>query len=130
MRPSNRSARIGSTAASWRRQLSVARTFRACSFYPVQFTPASSNFSGKTIQGVHFTVTNRDIFSSSRLGLELAAALAQLYPGKIAVGVEPEPDRQQRRHARSRHRRQMPSPAADAGIQEFLELRQKYLLYH
>jgi uncharacterized protein YbbC (DUF1343 family) len=78
---------------------------------------------------VHFTVTNRDIFTSSRLGLELAQTLGTLYPQKIsaklirtlignngvmlalAKGVETR-------------------TAAAAGIQEFLELRQKYLLYH
>jgi uncharacterized protein YbbC (DUF1343 family)/CubicO group peptidase (beta-lactamase class C family) len=52
--------------------------------YPVRFRPASSNFSGKTIEGVRFVVTNRDAFDSTRLGLELAFALNKLYPGKIA----------------------------------------------
>src|SRR5580658_2957902 len=52
--------------------------------YPVRFRPASSNFSGKTIEGVRFVVTNRDAFDSTRLGLELAFALNRLYPGKIA----------------------------------------------
>ena len=35
------------------------------------------------IEGVRFVVTNRELFDSTRLGLELAAALAKLYPGKI-----------------------------------------------
>ncbi len=52
--------------------------------YPVRFRPASSNFSGKTIDGVRFVVTNRDAFDSTRLGLEIAFALNKLYPGKIA----------------------------------------------
>lgn len=52
--------------------------------YPVRFRPASSNFSGKTIEGVRFVITNRDAFDSTRLGLELAQALNALYPGKIA----------------------------------------------
>jgi uncharacterized protein YbbC (DUF1343 family)/CubicO group peptidase (beta-lactamase class C family) len=52
--------------------------------YPVRFRPASSNFSGKTIDGVRFVVTNRDEFDSTRLGLEIAFALNKLYPGKIA----------------------------------------------
>jgi uncharacterized protein YbbC (DUF1343 family)/CubicO group peptidase (beta-lactamase class C family) len=53
--------------------------------YPVRFRPASSNFAGKTIDGVRFVITNRDTFDSTRLGLELAHALNQLYPGKIAL---------------------------------------------
>jgi uncharacterized protein YbbC (DUF1343 family)/CubicO group peptidase (beta-lactamase class C family) len=52
--------------------------------YPTRFRPTSSNFSGKTIEGVRFIVTNRDSFDSTRLGLELGYALNRLYPGKIA----------------------------------------------
>lgn len=96
--------------------------------YPVEFTPVSSNFSGKTVQGVHFIVTNRDIFSSSRLGLELARALATLYPGKIALdsnknlvgsgGV-----------MRALAASEDAAPMAESSITGFMELRQKYLLY-
>jgi uncharacterized protein YbbC (DUF1343 family) len=52
--------------------------------YPTAFRPTSSNFAGKTIQGVRFVVTNRDALNSTRLGLELAYALNHLYPGRIA----------------------------------------------
>jgi len=52
--------------------------------YPARFQPTSSNFSGKTIDGVRFIVTNRDTFDSTRLGLELGYALNKLYPGRIA----------------------------------------------
>jgi uncharacterized protein YbbC (DUF1343 family)/CubicO group peptidase (beta-lactamase class C family) len=52
--------------------------------YPTRFRPTSSNFSGKTIEGVRFVITNRDTFDSVRLGLELGYALNKLYPGKIA----------------------------------------------
>jgi len=51
--------------------------------YPTRFRPTASNFAGKTIEGVRFTVTNRDTFDSTRFGLELAFALNKLYPGKI-----------------------------------------------
>jgi uncharacterized protein YbbC (DUF1343 family) len=96
--------------------------------YPVQFTPTASNFSGKTVQGVHFIVTNRDVFSSSRLGLELAAALATLYPKKIAV------DSNRNLIGNTAAMRVLATggdagPAADAGIQKFLLMRQRYLLY-
>jgi uncharacterized protein YbbC (DUF1343 family) len=52
--------------------------------YPERFRPTSGNFSGKSIEGVRFVITNRDTFDSTRLGLELAYALNKLYPGKIA----------------------------------------------
>jgi uncharacterized protein YbbC (DUF1343 family)/CubicO group peptidase (beta-lactamase class C family) len=51
--------------------------------YPVAFRPTASNFAGKTIQGVRFVITDRELFSATRLGLEIAAALQKLYPGKI-----------------------------------------------
>jgi uncharacterized protein YbbC (DUF1343 family)/CubicO group peptidase (beta-lactamase class C family) len=51
--------------------------------YPTRFTPTSSNFAGKEIEGVRFVVTDRESFDSTRLGLEIAAGLQSLYPGKI-----------------------------------------------
>jgi uncharacterized protein YbbC (DUF1343 family) len=51
--------------------------------YATRFTPSESNFKGKRIEGVRFVVTNRELFDSTRLGLELAAAVQSLYPGKI-----------------------------------------------
>ena len=52
-------------------------------FYPTRFVPESSNRQGKTVEGVRFLVTDRESFSPARLGLEIAAALQKLYPGKI-----------------------------------------------
>ena len=62
---------------------------------PTEFTPESSNFSGKTIRGVRFTLTDPLVFDSSKLGLEIARALRTLYPGKIDWQAEQKPDRQQ-----------------------------------
>ncbi len=52
-------------------------------FYAVEFKPTSSNFTGQLIPGVRMVVTDREGFSSLRLGLEIAAAIEKLYPGKI-----------------------------------------------
>jgi uncharacterized protein YbbC (DUF1343 family) len=51
--------------------------------YPTTFRPSSSNFKGVEVSGVRFVITDRDAFDSTRLGLEIAAALQKLYPGKI-----------------------------------------------
>ncbi len=51
--------------------------------YPTRFRPTSSRFAGQWIDGVRFVITDRDIFNSTRLGLEIGAAIVQLYPGKI-----------------------------------------------
>ncbi len=56
--------------------------------YPTRFTPTSSNFAGRSIEGVRFAITDRNAFDSTRLGLEVAYALEKLYPGKMAWEVD------------------------------------------
>jgi uncharacterized protein YbbC (DUF1343 family) len=51
--------------------------------YPTSFTPTESLFKGIHIEGVRFQITNRELFDSTRLGLEVGIALTKLYPGKI-----------------------------------------------
>ena len=60
-----------------------ARLIPGVRVYPTRFQPQDSNFKGKTIEGVRFVLTNRELFSAVRLGLEIAYALERLYPGKI-----------------------------------------------
>ncbi|MGH9559395.1 MAG: exo-beta-N-acetylmuramidase NamZ family protein, partial [Bryobacteraceae bacterium] len=55
--------------------------------YATRFTPSASVFKGKTIQGVRFVILDRDQFNSVRLGLELAYAIEQLYPGKLDLNA-------------------------------------------
>ena len=99
--------------------------------YPVRFKPTESHLAGKTIEGVWFIVANRDVFDAGRLGVELAAALQHLYPGKIAFsadrkligssslvdglskGVAPEDLLKEERES----------------LLQFEQLREKYLLY-
>jgi uncharacterized protein YbbC (DUF1343 family) len=95
---------------------------------PAQFRPAASNFSGKTIAGVHFAVTDRELFSSSQLGLAVAAALESLYPKKIDIEVNRDLIGNSG-VMRALESGADPSPAANANLKEFLELRQKVLLY-
>jgi uncharacterized protein YbbC (DUF1343 family)/CubicO group peptidase (beta-lactamase class C family) len=56
--------------------------------YPTRFTPTASNFTGRSIEGVRFVITDRNAFDSTRFGLEVAYALEKLYPGKIAWDVD------------------------------------------
>jgi uncharacterized protein YbbC (DUF1343 family) len=101
-------------------------------FYPVRFQPSESHLAKMEIEGVRFTVTNRESFDSARLGLEIAAALLKLYPGRIslelnrqligsqetlrslAAGDDPQAIRQKQQDT----------------LQTFLPVREKYLLYH
>lgn len=100
-------------------------------FYPARFTPADSNFKGKTVEGVRFVIVDREGFSSLRLGLELAAALNKLYPGKLDF---------EGNYRLIGNREALDSILAGAdprtiepGIQEklkdFLSVRARYLLY-
>jgi uncharacterized protein YbbC (DUF1343 family) len=52
--------------------------------YATRFQPTSSNFAGRSIEGIRFVVTDRNVFDSTGFGLELGAALEKLYPGKLA----------------------------------------------
>ncbi|MFN0102277.1 MAG: exo-beta-N-acetylmuramidase NamZ domain-containing protein [Bryobacteraceae bacterium] len=56
-------------------------------FYPTRFTPNSSNFRGQSIKGVRFVITDREAFGGARLGLEIAAAIHKLFPGKLDFAV-------------------------------------------
>jgi uncharacterized protein YbbC (DUF1343 family)/CubicO group peptidase (beta-lactamase class C family) len=57
-----------------------ARALPGIRVYPVRFQPATSR---KPLEGVRFVVTDRERFDSVRFGLELAATLRTLYPGKL-----------------------------------------------
>jgi uncharacterized protein YbbC (DUF1343 family) len=53
--------------------------------YATRFIPSSAPLKDRPLEGVRFNIINREQFSSVRLGLEVAYALAKLYPGKIDV---------------------------------------------
>ena len=94
-RRSNRSAPTGSKGKHSRRCLN-SRFIPGVRVYPTRFKPTSSHFAGQQIEGVRFVITDREAFDSTRLGIELAAALQNLYPGKI--------DFQKCRHLIGNHR--------------------------
>lgn len=100
-------------------------------FYPTRFRPASSRFADTPIEGVRFVITDREAFSAESLGLEIAAAVLQLFPGNVSLednlkligsaetiaalnsGDDPRRIRQNNQEK----------------LAEFLKLREKYLLY-
>ena len=108
-----------------------ARQIPGVRAYPTRFRPVTGNFAGTTVEGVRWLVTNRESLDSVRLGLEVAAALQKLYPGKIvfeantkligsqaavhslAAGDDPRSIQQN----------------LEAPLQDFLKIREKYLLY-
>ncbi|MFL6463843.1 MAG: exo-beta-N-acetylmuramidase NamZ domain-containing protein [Bryobacteraceae bacterium] len=60
-----------------------ARLIPGVRTYPTKFRPNSSNFAGVEIGGIRFVITDREAFDSTRLGVEVAAGLQKLFPGKI-----------------------------------------------
>jgi uncharacterized protein YbbC (DUF1343 family)/CubicO group peptidase (beta-lactamase class C family) len=99
--------------------------------YPTAFTPTESKSKGVRIEGVRFVITNRETFDSTRLGLELAAAIQQLYPGKIDFTA----DRRLigsadviRRLAAGEDPRAIEQSFQDP-LAAFVKLREQYLIY-
>ena len=76
-------------------------------------------------------ITNRDLFDSTRLGLEIAAALQALYPGKIDFTLSRAligSDEVVRRITAGDDPREIQQGMMDA-MSDFLMRREKYLLY-
>ncbi|MCY4187960.1 MAG: DUF1343 domain-containing protein, partial [Bryobacterales bacterium] len=48
--------------------------------------PSASVFSGTVIDGVQFSITDREALQPTRLGLVVAAALARTHPGHVDLG--------------------------------------------
>ena len=57
-----------------------ARQIAGVRFVPVTFTPSSSNYAGQACHGVNIVLTGREFLDAPELGIELASALAKLYP--------------------------------------------------
>ena len=106
----------------------AGRSIPGVRIYPMKFQPAASYFSGKTIDGVGFEVTNRDVFSSSRLGVEVGMALEHLYPGKIKWDTNKNLIGSSGVMSALTSGKDA-SDAARKGLSEFEQIRHKYLLY-
>ena len=84
-----------------------------------------------TVGGVRFVITNRDGFDSTRLGLEVAAALQKLYPGKVDLPSDSKligSSDAIRRLAAGEDPRAIQQSFQDE-LAEFVKQREPYLLY-
>jgi uncharacterized protein YbbC (DUF1343 family) len=100
-------------------------------FVPVRFRPVSGPYAGQFCGGVNLLVTHRNQLDSPELGLELAAALLQLYPKDFRIermndilGNQGAFDAIVRGEDPRRIAEEWRDP-----LQAFERLRQKYLLY-
>jgi len=107
------------------------RSIQSVRFVPIVFTPSASNFAGERCEGVNLILLDRNTLESPELGIELASALHKIYPNDFklermsdllvnqsvldAIGAGEDP----RRIAADWQER----------LDEFVRLREKYLLY-
>jgi uncharacterized protein YbbC (DUF1343 family)/CubicO group peptidase (beta-lactamase class C family) len=107
------------------------RDIQSVRFVPIVFTPSSSNYADERCEGVNLILLDRNTLESPELGIELASALHKLYPNDFklermsdllvnqgvldAIGAGEDP----RRIAEDWQER----------LEEFVRLREKYLLY-
>ncbi len=99
--------------------------------YPTRFRPLSSNLANNLIEGVRFVITDRNSFDSVRLGLEVAAAIAKLYPGKIVLEDDARliGSRKVIRALDEGRDPRMILQDEEHALRAFLVLRAKYLIY-
>jgi uncharacterized protein YbbC (DUF1343 family)/CubicO group peptidase (beta-lactamase class C family) len=100
-------------------------------FVPTRFTPASGLYAGQLCGGISLVITDRASLNSMLMGLEIAAMLDKMYPGKFQLekinellGSSATIERLKRGDAPSRIVLDW-APELDA----FRKMREKYLLY-
>jgi len=101
-------------------------------FQPQKFTPDSGLYKGELCEGVKVVLVDRDALQAMRMGIEIAAALAKLYPGKF------EPEKTIMLLGNAATIKQLASggdPVAilaswNKELDAFWTIRAKYLLYH
>jgi uncharacterized protein YbbC (DUF1343 family)/CubicO group peptidase (beta-lactamase class C family) len=98
---------------------------------PAVFVPRSSRFRGQRCQGVRLRLVDRNAFDGPALGIELAAALYRLYPGKFHLGntLSMIGSRQVLRAIKNGDDPRQIRQSWQPGLHKFLQTRQKYLLY-
>lgn len=124
------------TGADWVRGQELAaylngRLIPGVRVYPTRFRPASSNFAGKLIEGVRFVITDREAFNSTRFGIEVAAALEKLYPGKIAFQANERliGNRETIRAILAGEDPRTIQARDEEALEAFLRKRERYLIY-
>jgi uncharacterized protein YbbC (DUF1343 family) len=108
------------------------RKIPGVSFAPADFTPANSLYQGQLCHGVRITITDRAALRPMRMGLEIADALHNLYPGNFdpakmiaLLGSESTVAQLERGTPPT----QIVASWAPS-LTKFRKLRSKYLLYH
>ena len=122
--------------ADWINGLQLARYLNrrqvpGVRIYATRFTPQSSYFVKRSIEGVRFVITDREAFDSTRLGLELCVALNTLYPGKIDFPANLKLIGNKRTVASIQNLEdpKMIQQSWEPALERWSQLRQQFLLY-
>jgi uncharacterized protein YbbC (DUF1343 family) len=108
-----------------------ARAVPGVKFYPVRFTPTSSKHATKECQGVFIVITDRAALRPVRVGVEIASALARMYPSEYQLDAAARLFGSRAALSRIRSGDDPAAIAASFGAAEarWRLLRAKYLLY-
>ncbi len=100
-------------------------------FEPAKFTPDSGLYKGESCEGVSVSVTDRNALQTMRMGMEIAAALAKLYPDqfKVAKLIELLGNAETIRQLAGGEDPASIVAGWSKGIESFRRVRVKYLLY-
>jgi uncharacterized protein YbbC (DUF1343 family)/CubicO group peptidase (beta-lactamase class C family) len=108
-----------------------ARLIAGVRFIPTEFTPTSNTYAGKLCGGVQIVVVNRETLDAPELGMELAVALRKLFPGDFDL-LKMNTLLANQSAFLALQAGQDPRRIAEDwrdGIERFLVVRTKYLLY-
>jgi len=108
-----------------------SRAIAGVRFVPVSFTPTASTYAGQVCQGVNIVLLDRNTFDAPELGMELASALHKLYPNDFKIERMNELLVNQAAYE-GLGAGQDPRTIAHGwreGLEKFVEVREKYLLY-
>ena len=100
-------------------------------FYAVERTPRSSKFAGVPISGVQIAIVDREAVRATRLGLEIANSLRELYPDQVMLSEADRwiGDRSTREDLANNQSTDAIYQRWQRATQTFLRQRQRYLLY-
>ena len=107
------------------------RRIQGVRFVPVEFTPAGHQYENQACQGIQVVLLDRQALDSPAMGVEIAGALFQLYPKNFQIDKtlhsigSPEVLKALREGKDPQWIFLLWQPP----LQEFMELRAKYLLY-
>jgi uncharacterized protein YbbC (DUF1343 family)/CubicO group peptidase (beta-lactamase class C family) len=98
---------------------------------PVSFVPRSDRYHHKSCQGVRVRLVDRNKFDGPAFAIELASALQTLYPGRFDLGntLTMIGSREVVQAIKSGVDPRQICKSYQAGLNNFLAKRQKYLLY-